>query len=179
MAFDLIFDAAAGVGNAVNYITSGIETGVDTAATFDTIDGPLPVLDFGDSTNHGALFRSVLPESYDSTASTTVKWYWHADTANEGSVKWEVYFMRLEDTVTDLESTTSFNLTGASQTDAANTTAGGEFAQSCEATISHANMNSVAAGEEFYMLVVRDVDDTSTDTMTGDACLHAVKLSQA
>jgi len=173
MAFDLIFDAAAGVGTSVNYASAG----VDTAATFDTIDGPLPVLDFGDSTNHGAMFRGVLPESYDSGASMTVKWYWHADTATGSDVKWEVYYMRLQDITDDLTSTSAFNATGANVTDTAHSTA--KTSQSVSTTISNANMDSVAAGEEFYMLIVRDADDTSTDTMSGDACLHAVKLSQA
>ena len=160
MAFDLIFDAAAGVGTSTDYASAG----VDTAATFDTIDGPLPVLDFGDSTNHGALFRGIMPESYDSGASTTVKWYWHGDTATGNDVKWEVYFWRLQDTTDDLESTTSFNTTGASATDTAHTSS--EFAQSVSTTITNANMDSIAAG------------DTGSDTMSGDACLHAVKLSQ-
>jgi len=167
MAWDLVFSAEAGHGTAVAFIT-----GIDGAATPD-LENEQYVLNFDPSNDNAAIFRGVVPEGYASGSSTTVDIYWHASTATGSSVNWEVYFMRCQDVTTDISSTAQFNSTGVAISDTAHSTV--KYAQAVSGTITNANMDAVAAGEEFLMLVVRDA---AGDANTGITCLRAVKLSQ-
>lgn len=155
----LIFDAASG------------QQPVSNPSTWDIRNGRT-CLDFDASTDESVLFHGVLPRNYGG-GGITVTLHWRATSATSGTVRWTTSFER-GNTDIDSDSFATANTAGG----AANGTSGTSTATS----IAHANgseIDSLAAGEEFWLKVSRDADGTSgTDDMTGDAELYAVELKE-
>lgn len=153
------WDAQSGISPASNYATPDLRNS-------------RPCLDFDASTDESILFHGVLPRNY-AGGGLTVSLHWRATSATSGSCRWQTAFER-GNTDIDSDSFATANSAGG--------TANGTSGISTVTTIAHASgaeMDSLAAGEEFWLKVNRDADGTSgTDDMTGDAELYAVEIKE-
>jgi hypothetical protein len=145
------------------------------ASAFATLDtrNSHPVLDFDAGTDESAVFRGVLPSAY-AGGGLNVKLIWAATSATAGNVLWYVGMERIPAGSLDIDAD-SFG-TGNSSVVATDSVSG----ETTETTItlsSGAQMDSTAAGEMFRLVVIRDANNAS-DTMTGDAELLAVVVTE-
>lgn len=131
---------------------------------------------------------------FDGTAETDTTWYWigimpqayadgavnvliHAiaEVAVAGTMRWEVAWADLSDQ--------DFDAIAFAATQSAGATAPGTSGMEVVATVAFtagAQMDGVAAGKLFCLLVRRDVDGTTgTDDMTGDAQVPMIELQEA
>lgn len=143
-------------------------------ATLDTRNGYL-VLDFDASTDESAVFQGFMPRNYDG-GGVTVTVGWAATTATTGTISLDVAFMSVTDDADDLDTKAFAAANNANPTTA---TASGEVDYVTIAFTDGADMDSVAAGETFFLKVTRDADGTtSTDDMTGDMELVFVEIQE-
>lgn len=143
-------------------------------ATFDLRNTVL-VLDFDDSTDETAYFRGVMPRHYDG-GGVTVSVRWAATSATSGSISLDAAFASISDDADDID-TLSFASTNNANPTAAS--ASGEVDYVDIAFTDGADMGNVAAGEEFWLLIRRDADGTtSTDDMVGDMELIGVEIRE-
>lgn len=168
----LIFTALSNEPPSANYATFDVITSVST----DADESINPVLDFADSTNNEhAEFSALLPAHY-AGGGLTLKLAWTANNAT-GNVKWDATFKSLTDD-TDNIGTKAFGVAPAG-----NTVTGGAPSVAREVVYDNitvtdgVDMNSVAAGEYFRLRITRDQADAA-DTMTGDAELIAVYVTE-
>ena len=141
-------------------------------ATLDSRNGH-PVLDFDAATDESAVFPGVMPDAY-AGGGVTVTLVWLASTATTGDVVWNAAFERHQDDIDDLDADSFAAVQAATGTTAS---ASGEPQYTAIAFTNGAQMDSVAAGESFRLKITRDADNGS-DTMTGDAELLRVILSE-
>lgn len=141
-------------------------------ATLDTRNGHL-VLDFDDTTAEAAVFRGVMPRSYES-GGVTVYIHYACTSATTGTAGWTVEFERVSDSQQDIDS----DGFASAQTVTAVTVPGtsGHVDIVNVAVTNGANMDSVAVGESFRLRVKRDV---TNDTATGDLELYAVEIKES
>lgn len=145
------------------------------AAAYATLDtrNSHAVLDFDAGTDESAVFRGVLPTGYGG-GGINVKLIWAATSATAGDVIWNVSIERINAGAMDIDAD-SF-ATAVTATAAADSVSG----ETTETTLAFSNgaaMDSLAAGEMFRLKVLRDADNGS-DTMTGDAELLAVVVTE-
>jgi len=142
------------------------------ATNFATLDtrNSVALLDFDDgATNEEAVFVGVIPESATLTSGIKVRIFWAATTATSGDVEWGAQFEKYgTDIDSDSFDTATFAITTTSGTSGiVNVT-----------EITCTTIDSLAAGDQFRLKIVRNSSDTTDDTMTGDAELVAVELQQ-
>lgn len=131
-------------------------------ATLDTRNGH-PCLDFDATSQETAIFTGVLPTGY-AGGGLTVTAYCSMTSATAGTVGWEVAIERMDASSLDIDAD-SF---ATAQTITATTVPGtsGQLLAMSVAISSGANMDNLAAGEMFRILIRRDV---ANDTASGDA----------
>lgn len=134
-------------------------------ATIDLRNGH-PVLDFDADADEEAIWTAVLPASY-AGGGLTVNTWWGFTSAVAGSARIEVMIERMDVSSLDIDAD-SF---AASQSGAAAAPGtSGQFVKVAIAFTSGAQMDSLAAGEQFRVKVRRDANGTTgTDDATGDA----------
>jgi len=145
-------------------------------ATLDTRNGYL-VLDFDDTTDESesAIFRGFMPRNYDG-GGVTVTVGWSATTATTGTISLDVAFMSVTDDADDLDTKAFAAANNANPTTASAT---GEVDYATVTFTDGADMDSVAAGEMFFLKVTRDANGTtSTDDVSGDMELHFVEVRE-
>ena len=144
-------------------------------ATLD-MRNDVPVLDFDATTDEEAVFVGVMPRNYGG-GGLTITLIWSASSATTGNVVWQAAFRSMSDDADDVDTKAfaAFNGSGA----VAAPSAAGEVGYDTITFTDGADMDSVAAGELFHLKVRRDADDTSaTDSMSGDAELHAIEIRE-
>lgn len=140
-------------------------------ATLDTRNNH-PVLDFDDTTGEAAVFTGVLSSFYGG-AGLTVSVAYSATTATSGTIGFTVEIERVGDSQQDVDA----DGFAAVQTITAVTvpsTSG--HVDVVSVNISNgANMDSLAAGEQYRIRIKRDV---ANDTATGDAEVHWISVRE-
>ncbi len=143
-------------------------------ATLDTRNGVL-VLDFDSATDESIEFAGFMPRHY-AGSGITVTVGWMATTATTGTISLDVGFKSVTDDADDLDTKAFAAVNNANPTTASAT---GEVDYATITFTNGADMDSVAAGEYFRMIVTRDADGTtSTDNMTGDMELVFVEIKE-
>lgn len=132
-----------------------------------------PVLDFDAATAETCYFTRTLPKLY-AGGGLTVRIRWAASTATSGNCKWNVQIERIDAGTLDIDAD-SF-ASAQTTTTAANGTSG-ITVETVITFTSGAQMDSVAAGETFRLLLQRDAANGG-DTMTGDAELVALIVEE-
>jgi hypothetical protein len=150
-------------------------------ATLDTVTGTstpveaFPVLDFDDTTQEYTDFHGlVMPASY-AGGGLTVTIFYSAAEASTDVVKWEAALRRIADDAEDLDTTAhtyDYNVIEDTAPSAI-----GEVAYASITFTDGADMDSVAAGELFTLRVSRNPTTGGTD-VTGDASIHAIRISE-
>jgi hypothetical protein len=152
-------------------------------ATLDTIltasadepDNVIPVLDFDPgATEEYIYFQGFMPRHYDG-GGLTVTLGWSSD-ATTGDVIWGVAFKSVTDDADDLDS----KAFAAPNESAATTTAtaAGELDYITITFTDGADMDSVAAGEVFWLEVHRSSADASDTLNSNDAELHFIEIQE-
>ena len=143
-------------------------------ATHDTRNG-VPVLDFDATADESIEFGGFMPRHYGG-GGITVTVGWMATTATGGTISLDVALKSFTDNVDDVDAKSFAAANNANPTAA---TASGRIRYTTITFTDGADMDSVAAGEYFRMLVKRDADGTtSTDDMTGDMELVFVEIKE-
>ena len=144
------------------------------ASAFATLDlrNNHPVLDFDGSTDEEAYFEGTLPAHY-AGGGLTVTVHVAFSSATSGTSRWQASIERMN-TDLDADSFPSFQ----SQTLAANGTSGITTSAAIAFT-SGAQMDSLAASENYRLVIHRDADGTSgTDDIATDAELVRVVITE-
>jgi hypothetical protein len=163
------FGVGGGGGGTPAFFPQDNEPPSSSFATIDTRNGH-PVLDFDDTVSEAAVFTGILSNSYSGTG-LTVKVAYSATSATSGTIGWTVEIERVGDSQLDIDSD-SF---ASAQTITAVTVPGtAGFVDVVSVNISNgANMDSLAAGEQYRIRIKRDV---ANDNAAGDAELHWVSV---
>jgi hypothetical protein len=132
-----------------------------------------PVLEFDDTTQESAIFSAVLPRSY-AGGGITVYVHWAAKTATSGTVGWEIAFERIGDSQQDLDADGFASVQTVTAVTVPATS--GHVDISSIVFTDGAQIDAIAVGEAFRLLVRRDV---ANDSATGDAQLLAVELKES
>ena len=145
------------------------------AANFATLDtrNQHVVLDFDPTTNESAVFSSVMPQHYVGTTGITVYLHYSMTSAEADTVDWDVAFERVGDQQLDVDGDSFAAVNSADDTEVPGTT--GLVDVVSVAFTNGADMDSVAAGEKFRLMVTRDA---ASDDAAGDAELHAVEVRE-
>jgi len=127
-------------------------------------------LAFDTTTGEGAVFRGTMPQNYSNTTGVTVYVTSMAQSATSGTIGWTIEFERA---TTDQDSD-SF---ATAQTITAATVSGtsGITTTSSVAVTKGANMDSIVAGDDFYLRIIRDV---ANDNAAGDAQLQSIEIRE-
>jgi hypothetical protein len=154
----------------------GTLTGTPTAnaATLDTRNNCL-VLDFDATVNELAVFQGFMPRHYDGSG-ITVTVMWMASTATTGDTSWAIFFKSVTDDADDLDVKNYADPQTNQAVDAPS--ASGEVDYFTIAFTDGAQMDSVAAGEMFYMMLMRDAQDGTNDDMAGDAEIVTIEIQE-
>jgi len=131
-----------------------------------------PVLAFNDTTQQTAIFTGVLPASY-AGGGITVEVYSMAATATSGTHGWDVAIERMDSGTTDMDAD-SFGSAATVSTSTVPGTSGVILKQTVNIS-NGANMDSLAAGENFRLRLRRDVVN---DNAVGDAQVVSVVVKE-
>jgi hypothetical protein len=168
----LSWDAAGGGGGTKSLTRFTPLDNQPPASNFATLDtrNSVAVLDFDDgATNEESVFVGVIPEAATLTSGIKVRIFWAATSATSGDVEWGAQFEKYgTDIDSDSFDTATFAITTTSGTSG--------IVNLTEITCT--TIDSLAAGDQFRIKIVRNSSDTTDDTMTGDAELVAVELHQ-
>jgi len=153
----------------------GTLTGVPVAcaATPDRRNS-LPVLDFDAIINELAMFQGVMPRHYSAATGITCTVTVMATSATTLDMSFAIFLKSVTSNVDDLD-VKNF---AAPQTNAA-VDAPTTLGATREFTITFtdgAQMDSIAAGEPYYLLFMRDAQDGTNDNMDGDAELVSIEV---
>lgn len=160
------FPAEAGIPPAANYATLDVRAGSGVI---------VPVLDFDDTTDETIYFKGLMPLHY-AGGGVTVTVHWMATSATSGTISLDVAFMSVTDDADDVDTKAFAAVNNANPTTASAT---GEVDYATVTFTDGADMDSVAAGEVFFLKVTRDADGTtSTDNLSGDMELVAVSIKE-
>lgn len=140
-------------------------------ATLDTRNSH-PVLDFDADANEDAIFSAVMPQHY-SGGGVTVLLHYAMATAVSLTIDWDVAFERIGDQQLDIDADSFAAVNSIDNTTVPGTS--GFVDVVSVAFTDGADMDSVAAGELFRLLVRRDA---VSDDATGDAELLAVEVRE-
>jgi hypothetical protein len=130
-----------------------------------------PVLAFDDTTAWAAIFSGIMPRNYAGGGITV---YTHAAAvATSGTMGWTVEIERIDDSSLDIDAD-SF---AGTQTITAATVPGtsGQTLVQNVAISSGANMDSLAAGEQFRLRLKRDV---ANDSAAGNTQLVMIEVKE-
>lgn len=155
----LVFNAAHGVPPSSN------------AATFDTRNQHV-VLDFDASTNESAIFEGVMPQHY-AGGGVTVYIHYAMSSATSGDIDWDVAWERIGDQQQDIDSDGFAAVNSVDNTTVPGTSGNVDIVS--VAFTDGADMDSVAVGEAFRLLITRD---SVSDTATGDAELLRISIEE-
>ena len=145
------------------------------AANFATLDtrNLHPVLDFDATTNESAVFSGVMPQSYAGTTGVTVYLHYAMSSAEADTVDWEVAFELIGDQQLDIDGDSFAAVNSVDDTEVPSST--GLVDVVSVAFTDGADMDSVAAGDAFRLIVTRDA---ASDDAAGDAELVAVEIQE-
>lgn len=144
-------------------------------ASADEPDNVVPVLDFDPgSTEEYIYFRGFMPANYDG-GGVTVTLRWSSD-ATSGNVVWSVAFKSITADADDLDSK-AFAAENDSAADAT-ASAAGETTDTPITFTDGADMDSVAAGEMFWLEVHRSSADAGDTLNSNDAELHQITIEE-
>ncbi len=130
-----------------------------------------PILAFDDTTAWSAVFSDILPRNYAGGGLTV---YVHASAvATSGTMGWTVEIERMDDSSLDIDAD-SF---ASAQTITASTVPGtsGQTLVLNVAITSGANMDSLAAGEQFRLRLKRDV---ANDSAVGNTQVTLIEIKE-
>lgn len=147
---------------------------VDCFATIDRRDGD-SILNFPDAVNKVALFSSILPTNY-AGGGITVTLKLMATTATTLDMSFKGFFKSLTPLVDNIDTKNFAAPQGNAAIDAP-TTSG----QHVDADITFTNgsqIDNLAVGEKFHLLIMRDAQDSTADDMSGDAELLGIELKE-
>jgi hypothetical protein len=145
------------------------------APTFDTRNNHL-VLDFDDTADETCYFPGVMPRHYGGSGVTvTIVWMATDTTVTPHDCVWYVDWERHQADTTDLDSD-GFTGAGNQVTDQ-EASVSGEPSYASITFTDGADMDSVAAGESFRLLVRREPTDAADD-LTDDAELLRVEIKE-
>ena len=151
---------------------------IPPAASFATLDtrNSIDVLDFNDSADELAVFKGIMPRHYAGTTGVTVYIHWMAtDTmVTPHNIVWNAAFKSVTEDADDLD-TKAF--AADNTTTDAEASASGETAITVITFTDGADMDTVLAGELFFLQITRDADNGS-DTLTDDAELVIVEIKE-
>lgn len=162
-------------GDSLCYFTA--QAGIPPASAFATLDtrNGYAVLDFDDTTDESIIFQGVLPLHYGG-GGVTVTVGWMATSATTGTISLDAAFMSVTDDADDLDTKAFAAANNANPTTASAT---GEVDYATITFTDGADMDSVAAGELFYLKITRDANGTtSTDNLSGDMELVFVSIKE-
>lgn len=131
------------------------------------------VLDFDDTTNESAVFKSIMPRHYAATTGVTVYIHYSMTSAVANTIDWDVAFERVSDSQQDIDSD---GFAAVNSID--NTTVPGTSGHVDIVNVTFtdgADMDSVAVGEGFRLKITRDA---VSDDATGDAELWAIEIKE-
>ena len=133
------------------------------------------VLDFdAGTTNEGAVFKAVMPQSYADTTGVTILYNYSMSSATVNEIIMQASFERLE--VGASATTSGFATAVATAIDTVPGTAG-LIGTVSKAHTKGAEMNSVVAGDLFRLKVERN-SNSAADDATGDLELHSVEIRE-
>ncbi len=138
---------------------------VDCFATFDTRNNK-SIVDFDAASNEVAMFQGFMPRHY-AGGGLTITVGWMATSATTGDTSWAIFFMSVSDDADDLDIKNFAAPNTNTTVDAPS--ASGEVDYFTITFTDGADMDSIAAGEMFYLLLMRDAQDSTNDDMAGDA----------
>ena len=165
------FDALSGVPGDADFAT------LDTilSASTDEPDNVIPVLDFDPgATEEYVYFRGVMPRHYSGGGVTvTIGW---SSTATTGNVIWSMAWKSVSDDADDLD-TKVFAAENDSAADAT-ASAAGEVAYTTITFTDGADMDSVAAGEYFWIELRRSSADANDTLDSNDAEFHFMEIRE-
>jgi hypothetical protein len=147
---------------------------VFAAASIDTRASDLRLLDFDDTANEIEIFLMVMPRSYAGGGVTVSIWV--LTTTATGDMSFKTFFKSVTDNVDNLD-TKNFAAPQSNQA----IDAPGASGRARLFTIAHTNgaqMDSVAAGEPFFLMLMRDAQDTTNDDMAGDSEFMAGEMKE-
>lgn len=146
----------------------------DGFAALDTRND-IPVLDFDATVNEVAMFMAVMPQHY-AGSGVTVHISVMASTATTGDMSWFGFFKSVSDDVDDLDTKNFAAPQSNTAVDVAS--ASGEAAYFTIGFTDGAQIDSIATGELFFFLLMRDAQDGTNDDMAGDAELLTVEIRE-
>jgi len=147
---------------------------VACCATLD-VRNNAPVLDFDATVNELASFQGFMPRHYGG-GGVTVTIGWMASSATTNDTSWKTFFKSVTDDADDLDVKNYATPQSNQAVDVAS--ASGEVDYFTIVHTDGAQMDSVAAGELFYLLLMRDAQDATNDDMAGDAEVVFVELKE-
>lgn len=165
----LMWEAQAGVPPATAYAQHDVLAGASTPAE------AVPILAFDSASTEYIDFYGKMPQHY-AGGGVTLIFCMGAGTPT-GGVTLEAAFRRVESDAEDLD-TTAHTYDFNSLDIATLPSAAGEFIYQSLTFTNGADMDSVAAGENFILRVRRKHDDTN-DTAAADAYLLGLELRES
>ena len=156
-------------------------TPVACGATPDRANG-VPVLDFDATVNEVAIFQGIMPQHYGGGGVTLTLRV--TSTTATGDMSWSTFFKSITDDVDNLTNVgadpSGLKVFAAPQTNAAYDAASvaGEVASETTAHTNGAQMDSVAAGELFFLLLMRDAQDATNDDMAADCEFVSLEMQE-
>ena len=166
-----VFDALSGVPGDADYAT--MDTILTTSA--DEPDSIVPVLDFDPgATEEYIYFRGRMPEHYGGGGVTvTISWTSEATTGNViWSLAWKSFTAGADNVVT--KAFAAPNDSSASATDAT----ARDLNETTITFTDGADMDSVAAGEMFWLELHRSSADASDTMDSNDAEFHSMHIEE-
>lgn len=144
-------------------------------ASLDTRAG-VAVLDFDDTTDESMQFGGFMPRHYAGGGITvTIGWMATDTTVTPHNVRWDCAFKSVSADADDLDSKAFAAVNSVTDAEAS---ASGEVAYAEITFTDGADMDSVAAGEYFRMIITRDADHATDDDLTGDAEVVFVEVRE-
>jgi len=135
----------------------------------------VPVLDFDAIVNEVAMFQGFMPRNYDG-GGLTVTMKLMASSATTGDMSYKIFFKRIEDDVTDIDTATFAAPNSNTAMDAPS--ASGNVKDYTITFADGSEMDNIAVGETFFLLIMRDAQDTTNDDMAGDAELVSIDIKE-
>ncbi len=147
------------------------------ATNFATLDirNVTNVLDYNDTTDESIEFAGFMPRHYGG-GGITVTVGWMSTDQTSGTISLDVGFKSVSDDADDLDTKAFATVNNVNPTTA---NVSGEVDYIAITFTNGDDMDNIAAGEYFRMIVTRDADGTtSTDSMTGDMELVFVEIKE-
>ena len=172
-------DWTSGENFTANTTTPGDDgtlTGLPASATasWDTRNNK-DVWDFDDTINQVVMFQGEIPDNYDG-GGLTVTLRIAATSATTGDFSYKAFLMSITPDEDDLDVKNFAAPQANAAIDVAS--AAGETVDADITFTSGAQMDNIAKNEMFYILVMRDAQDTTNDDASGDAELAGFKIKE-